>query len=103
MQKRVVHGLPAAPNVRLIGKGYQGEDHYGIKDFTASGASNDYHKYPPSAEAFAAGNTQFQRWHSKERPCSFKSSLITSFSCLTRGQTFQMPLFYVFIHSRVVC
>lgn len=61
---RVVHGIPAAPNVRLIAKGYQGDDHYGIKGFTAAGgASNDYHKYPPSAEAFAAGNTQFQRWH----------------------------------------
>lgn len=65
LQKRVVHGLPTAPNVRLIGKGYQGEDHFGIKDFTAAGASNDYHRYPPSAESFAAGNTQFQRWHSK--------------------------------------
>jgi alpha-ketoglutarate-dependent taurine dioxygenase len=62
-QKRVVHGIPAAPNVRLIGKGYQGEDHYGIKNFTAGGASNDYHRYPPTPEVFAAGNTQFQRWH----------------------------------------
>lgn len=50
--------------MRLIGKGYQGADHYGIKDFTAWGsASNDYHRYPPSAESFTAGNTQFQRWH----------------------------------------
>ncbi|TVY58659.1 putative dioxygenase [Lachnellula cervina] len=63
LSKRVVHGLPTAPNVRLIGKGYQGEDHFGIKDFTAAGASNDYHRYPPSADSFAAGNTQFQRWH----------------------------------------
>lgn len=49
--------------MRLIGKGYQGDDHYGIKGFTAGGASNDYHRYPPTPEAFAAGNTQFQRWH----------------------------------------
>jgi hypothetical protein len=50
--------------VRLIGKGYQGEDHYGIKDFTAAGGGgNDFHRHPPTAEAFAAGNTQFQRWH----------------------------------------
>lgn len=62
-QKRDVHGIPSAPNVRLIGKGYQGDDHYGIKGFTAAGASNDYHRYPPSEEAFEAGNTQFQRWH----------------------------------------
>jgi alpha-ketoglutarate-dependent taurine dioxygenase len=50
--------------VRLIGKGYQGDNHYGIKAFTATGgASNDYHRYPPNPEAFAVGNTQFQRWH----------------------------------------
>jgi hypothetical protein len=63
--KRVVHGIPAAPSVRLIGKGYQGDGHYGIKGFTTFGARNDYQKYPPSPEAFAAGKTQFQRWHSK--------------------------------------
>ncbi|KUJ20037.1 Clavaminate synthase-like protein [Mollisia scopiformis] len=63
LAKRTVHGIPEAPNVRLIGKGYQGDDHYGIKNFTAAGASNDYHRYPPSKEAFEAGNTQFQRWH----------------------------------------
>ncbi|RDW62288.1 clavaminate synthase-like protein [Coleophoma cylindrospora] len=63
LSKRDVHGIPTAPNVRLIGKGYQGDDHFGIKNFTAYGASNDYHATPPSKEAFAAGNTQFQRWH----------------------------------------
>ncbi|KAH8598047.1 hypothetical protein B0O99DRAFT_615789 [Bisporella sp. PMI_857] len=64
LSKRVVHGIPAAPNVRLIGKGFQGEDHYGIKNHTAlGGASLDYHRYPPSEESFNQGNTQFQRWH----------------------------------------
>ncbi|KAF4617048.1 hypothetical protein G7Y89_g15100 [Cudoniella acicularis] len=63
LSKRVIHGLPAASNVRLIGKGYQGDDHFGIKNHTAEGASNEYHRYPPSPEAFTAGNTQFQRWH----------------------------------------
>ncbi|KAK0099658.1 hypothetical protein ONS95_013449 [Cadophora gregata] len=63
LSNREVPGIPSAPNVRLIGKGYQGDDHYGVKGFTAYGPSNDYHRYPPSAESFAAGNTQFQRWH----------------------------------------
>jgi len=56
-------GVPSAVNVRLIGKGYQGKDSFGIKDFTASGASNAWHIEPRSDESFAAGNTQFQRWH----------------------------------------
>lgn len=62
-QKRTVFGIPAAPNVRLIGRGYQGDDHYGIKGFTANCASNDNRRCPPTTEAFAVGNTQFQRWH----------------------------------------
>ncbi|KAL3422665.1 alpha-ketoglutarate dependent xanthine dioxygenase [Phlyctema vagabunda] len=63
LSKQLVHGLPVAPNVRLVGKGYQGDDHFGIKNFTAHSANNNYHASPPSAEAFAAGNTQFHRWH----------------------------------------
>jgi len=59
-----VIGIPSAPNVRLIGKGYQGADSYGVKDFTAAGeASNDWHEHPPSQADFEAGSTQFQRWH----------------------------------------
>lgn len=56
-------GIPGAENVRLIAKGYQGADSYGIKNFTGDGASNAWHFQPPTPEAFAAGNTQFQRWH----------------------------------------
>lgn len=63
-QKGEVIGIPSAPNVRLIGKGYQGADSYGIQDFTAAGgASNSWHEHPPSAAAFSAGHTRFQRWH----------------------------------------
>ena len=38
---RDVFGIPGAENVRLIGKGFQGEDHYGIKNKTIKGLSND--------------------------------------------------------------
>ncbi|TVY93633.1 putative dioxygenase [Lachnellula willkommii] len=86
LSKRAVHGLPAAPNVRLIGKGYQGEDHFGIKDFTAAGASNDYHRYPPSAESFAAGNTQFQRWHRPDIQVNWDDGSGLSMKCKP-GQT----------------
>ncbi|KAK7920175.1 dioxygenase [Apiospora marii] len=61
---REVIGIPGAENVRLIGKGYQGADHYGIQDKTLHKAlSHDFHAKPlPDAE-FAAGFTRFQRWH----------------------------------------
>lgn len=29
-KSRQVFGIPGAENVRLIGKGYQGKDHYGL-------------------------------------------------------------------------
>jgi alpha-ketoglutarate-dependent taurine dioxygenase len=60
---REVVGIPGAENVRLIAKGYQGADHYGLKDVSISRRLNTFHKNPPSDEDFAAGNTRFQRWH----------------------------------------
>ncbi|KAJ5587180.1 uncharacterized protein N7459_002945 [Penicillium hispanicum] len=63
-QGREVAGIPGAEDVRLIGKGFQGADHFGIKNHTIDrGLSNDFHAIPPSAEDFAQGLTRFQRWH----------------------------------------
>ncbi|KIA75403.1 hypothetical protein HK57_00122 [Aspergillus ustus] len=63
-QGREVVGIPGAENVRLIGKGFQGEDHFGIKNKTVErGLSNDFHAVPPSLEDFENGITRFQRWH----------------------------------------
>ncbi|KAK3070470.1 hypothetical protein LTR53_010426 [Teratosphaeriaceae sp. CCFEE 6253] len=62
-KSRQVVGIPGAENVRLIGKGYQGEDHYGIKDMTVRGLSHDFHNKDLPEEHFKAGNTRFQRWH----------------------------------------
>ncbi|KAJ5698133.1 hypothetical protein N7462_000138 [Penicillium macrosclerotiorum] len=63
-QGREVVGIPGAENVRLIGKGFQGLDHYGIKNHTIDrGLSNDFHAIPPSLEEFQKGVTRFQRWH----------------------------------------
>ncbi|KAK7978514.1 hypothetical protein PG988_006004 [Apiospora saccharicola] len=66
---REVLGIPGAENVRLIGKGYQGADHYGIQDKTLHKAlSHDFHAKPlPDAE-FAEGFTRFQRWHMDAPP-----------------------------------
>jgi len=60
---REVYGIPGAENVRLIGKGYQGPDHYGLKEITVRGLSNDFHADPPDDDEFERGNTRFQRWH----------------------------------------
>ncbi|KAK5127339.1 hypothetical protein LTR85_006678 [Meristemomyces frigidus] len=62
-KSREVVGIPGAENVRLIGKGYQGEDSYGIKNLTVRGLSHDFHAKNLPQEDFEAGNTRFQRWH----------------------------------------
>ena len=58
-----VHEIPDAEHVRLIGKGYQGEDHFGWKDPTVRGLSSDFHGYEVPEEGFRKGRTGFQRWH----------------------------------------
>ncbi|KAH7122045.1 hypothetical protein B0J13DRAFT_599222 [Dactylonectria estremocensis] len=61
---RDVLGIPGAENVRLIGKGYQGADHYGIKDkIVVKPLSHDWHATKLSKEDFESGHTRFQRWH----------------------------------------
>ncbi|KAK4495189.1 hypothetical protein PRZ48_013516 [Zasmidium cellare] len=62
-KQRQVHGIPGAENVRLIGKGPQGSDHYGLKDLNIKGLSHDWHAKPLPEEDFEQGLTRFQRWH----------------------------------------
>ncbi|KXS98168.1 hypothetical protein AC578_6423 [Pseudocercospora eumusae] len=62
-KRREVYGIPGAENVRLIGKGYQGKDHYGLRDLDVRGLSHDFHLKELPEEDFKAGNTRFQRWH----------------------------------------
>lgn len=61
---RDVFGVPGAENVRLIGKGYQGEDHFGLKDaFIRKEVAHLWHNDKLSDEDFENGNSRFQRWH----------------------------------------
>ena len=62
---RPIIGIPGAENVRLIGKGYQGEDHYGIKNLNIEKCLThlDFHADKQADEEFERGNTRFQRWH----------------------------------------
>ncbi|PVI04816.1 Clavaminate synthase-like protein [Periconia macrospinosa] len=61
---RDVYGVPGAENVRLIGKGHQGEDHFGLKNTTINKElAHLWHNDKLPDEDFEAGHTRFQRWH----------------------------------------
>jgi alpha-ketoglutarate-dependent taurine dioxygenase len=56
--------VPGAENVRLIGKGYQGEDHFGLKDTTIrKELAHAWHHDKLSDADYESGHTRFQRWH----------------------------------------
>ncbi|CAI6340534.1 unnamed protein product [Periconia digitata] len=61
---RDVYGVPGAENVRIIGKGYQGDDHFGLKKTTINKElAHLWHNDKLPDEDFATGHTRFQRWH----------------------------------------
>ncbi|CAL5869228.1 uncharacterized protein PFLUO_LOCUS3456 [Penicillium psychrofluorescens] len=83
-QGREVIGIPGAENVRLIGKGFQGENHFGIENHTIErGLSNDFHAKPPSMEEFEQGITRFQRWHIDAPLYGKDPAWFTTLRCVT--------------------
>ncbi|KAI4596945.1 hypothetical protein KJ359_004855 [Pestalotiopsis sp. 9143b] len=84
-KSRDVLGIPGAENVRLIGKGYQGADHYGIKDKTVNKPlSHDWHATQLSKEDFASGHTRFQRWHIDAPLYERDPAWFTTLRCIKR-------------------
>ncbi|KAL6413003.1 putative alpha-ketoglutarate dependent xanthine dioxygenase protein [Ilyonectria robusta] len=82
---RDVLAIPGADNVRLIGKGYQGADHYGIKDKTVSKPlSHDWHATKLSQEDFESGYTRFQRWHIDAPLYERDPAWFTTLRCIKR-------------------
>ena len=82
---RDVVGIPGAENVRLIGKGYQGADHYGIKDTTIKKEiAHAWHDKPLSAEEYASGHTRFQRWHIDAPLYARDPAWFTTLRCIKR-------------------
>lgn len=78
-------GIPGAENVRLIGKGYQGEDHYGIKDYTImKGLSHEWHGKKLPMEDFKAGISRFQRWHIDAPLYDREPAWFTTLRCVKR-------------------
>ncbi|KAI1381418.1 Clavaminate synthase-like protein [Hypoxylon crocopeplum] len=84
-KQRQVVGIPGAENVRLIGKGFQGEDHYGIKNMTITKPlSHDWHDKELPDEEFKAGNVRFQRWHMDAPLYGRDPAWFTTLRCLKR-------------------
>ncbi|KAL7624452.1 hypothetical protein AAE478_006017 [Parahypoxylon ruwenzoriense] len=82
---REVVGIPGAENVRLIGKGFQGEDHYGIENKTITKPlSHDWHYKELPQEEFDAGNTRFQRWHIDAPLYARDPAWFTTLRCVKR-------------------
>lgn len=71
--------------MRLIGKGYQGTDHYGIKDKTITKPlSHDWHATHLPEEEFDAGHTRFQRWHIDAPLYERDPAWFTTLRCIKR-------------------
>ncbi|KAI1388413.1 Clavaminate synthase-like protein [Hypoxylon trugodes] len=84
-KSREVVGIPGAENVRLIGKGFQGEDHYGVKNMTITKPlSHDWHHKELPQEEFDAGNTRFQRWHIDAPLYGRDPAWFTTLRCIKR-------------------
>ncbi|KAJ0383512.1 hypothetical protein COL922a_010329 [Colletotrichum nupharicola] len=64
LKARGVTGVPSAENVHVIGKGFLGEDHYGLKNLniTKSFSYENHHPTLPKEE-LENGHTRFQGWH----------------------------------------
>ncbi|XP_014556027.1 hypothetical protein COCVIDRAFT_38263 [Bipolaris victoriae FI3] len=82
---RDVLGIPSAENVRLIGKGFQGEDHYGLRDVTLKkGILHAWHNNTPTDEEYEAGHTRFQRWHIDAPLYARDPAWFTTLRCIQR-------------------
>lgn len=89
---REVMGIPGAENVRVIGKGFQGEDHYGLKNITIKHAlSHDWHAKELPPGDFEAGHTRFQRWHIDAPLYGRDPAWFTTLRCVKRPRGPDVP------------
>jgi len=69
----------------MIGKGYQGEDHFGLKNTTINKeVAHLWHNDKLSNEDFAAGHTRFQRWHIDAPLYAREPAWFTTLRCFKR-------------------
>ncbi|KAL2828963.1 hypothetical protein BDW59DRAFT_178627 [Aspergillus cavernicola] len=56
--------IPGSKGVTVVGQGYQGDDHYGLKGITAGSTTHvDAHAEPLSPAEMASGQTRFGAFH----------------------------------------
>jgi alpha-ketoglutarate-dependent taurine dioxygenase len=83
-----VIGVPGAENVRIVGKGFQGEDHYGLKNVNMQRAlGHDFHALKLSDEEFNNGHTRFNRWHIDAPLYAREPAWFTTLRCVKRPQS----------------
>ncbi|KAI1862757.1 uncharacterized protein JN550_010094 [Neoarthrinium moseri] len=81
--------IPNAGRLYLMGKGYQGENHYGIKNANLSEAFADaYYSKPLLKEDFKRGIARFQSWHMDGPQYKIHTPMYSSFRTikLPRGE-----------------
>jgi len=82
LSKNPVHHVPNT-NVRLVGAGYQGEDHYGLKNIHIQPLSHtDFQASTLSADQIAAGQTRFMGWHCDGLFYGAHPSRMTALRCI---------------------
>lgn len=75
--------IPGAGRLYLVGKGYQGEDHFGLKDVTIEEPFADlYYSKPLPKEDFEKGIARFQSWHMDGPQYVVHGPIYTSFRCI---------------------
>lgn len=85
---RDVYAIPGAEVVRLVGKGYQGEDHYGLLNKTVrKEPAHLYHDLPLSEEEYEAGHTRFHRWHIDAALYAREPAWFTTLRCVNRPRS----------------
>ncbi|OAA61953.1 alpha-ketoglutarate dependent xanthine dioxygenase [Niveomyces insectorum RCEF 264] len=90
---RDVYEVPGVENVRIIGKGYQGKNHYGLEDVTIYRPPlHEWHAVPLSDAEFAAGHTRFQRWHIDAPLYDRDPAWFTTLRCIHRPTAPQLTV-----------
>ncbi|KAK4502666.1 hypothetical protein PRZ48_006092 [Zasmidium cellare] len=81
--KNPFYSIPGSGGVTLVGNGYQGHDHHGLKDVVLNGMSHvDYHADPPSPDEMDRGYARFNTFHFDGIIYGSHPSRVTTFRCV---------------------
>lgn len=79
--------IPGAGKIHIIGKGYQGRDHYGLKDLDIPEAfADDWYSKPLPKEDFQRGVARFQSWHMDGPMYMYQQPHFSSFRAIKHPQ-----------------